>query len=74
MAFETLTVRQDGWGRACASLLHGIPSSPLLTAICLGHQEVTPFSFSTRLGTRPGKIRVMSVNPRIMQLWLKLEF
>src|SRR5207249_1556659 len=32
-------------GGACASLLHGVPPSPRLTAICLGQQEVTPFSF-----------------------------
>ncbi|MGH9423360.1 MAG: hypothetical protein ACRD3J_25530, partial [Thermoanaerobaculia bacterium] len=32
-------------GGACASLLHGVPPSPLLTAICFGQQEVTPFCF-----------------------------
>ena len=38
-----------------ATLPHGVPPSPLM-AICLVSSEVTPFSFSTRLGTDPKRL------------------
>src|SRR5437660_3642802 len=44
LRFDLLTELQNRSG-ACASLLHGVPPSPLLTAICFGQQEVTPFCF-----------------------------
>lgn len=44
LGFDVLAELQNRAG-ACVSLLHGVPASPLLTAICLGQQEVTPFSF-----------------------------
>ena len=44
LGFDVLTELQNRAG-ACASLLHGVPPSPPLTAICFGQQEVTPFSF-----------------------------
>ena len=44
LRFDVLSKLTDG-ALACVSLLHGVPPSPLITAICLGQQEVTPFSF-----------------------------
>ena len=44
LGFDVLAELKNRGG-ACASLLHGVPPSPLLTAICLVQQEVTPFSF-----------------------------
>jgi hypothetical protein len=60
LRFDVLAELKNRAG-ACASLLHGVPPSPLLTAICFGQQEVTPFSFSTALGPHPSGI--LQINP-----------
>lgn len=61
LRFDVLAKLKDRGG-ACASLLHGVPPSPLLlTAICFGQQEVTPFFFFHKTRDTSREIRRMIV-------------